>query len=444
MTIWEESLALSPRQVWARCAPLAHCLRSPWVRNSLCFGCAGVPVSWAPERCRAKKCQGRKYLNCGRSLSQQLSVCEAAGMEQSAIAWKMWSRSPKGQRTPPPRKPDFCCCAKQRGGSLHKSSTKENAANWEKKWGLAGPPRSIAFPHSGGRARLEAAGAASPGNPEGHDSAAETHIPAIPFDIFALYLRHVSLPRPRTMPSAPLYPCSMIGLGLGLPSALWDVCHSSASPLVTGWGWGAQGIWWQWCLSELWPFLCLRFAPGVGVKVLYPGETRTRKAERLSCPQAPCCPLIFLCVLLQKGGFPVGSDGRESARSAEDLGLILGWEDPLEKGMSTWSSVLAWRIPWTEESGGLLSMGSQRVGEDWMTFTSLSSKRVLAVRALPSFKALFQSLLSRELLLVRPGAMGTASFRLLLFKARSSYNKATGGWVLNVHSPSEWLGFFSV
>ena len=62
-----------------------------------------------------------------------------------------------------------------------------------------------------------------------------------------------------------------------------------------------------------------------------------------------------------------------------------------------------------------------------MTFTSLSSKRVLAVLALPSFKALFQSLLSRELLLVRPGAMGTASFRLLLFKARSSYNKATGG-----------------
>ena len=38
----------------------------------------------------------------------------------------------------------------------------------------------------------------------------------------------------------------------------------------------------------------------------------------------------------------------------------LGWEDPLEKGMATHSSILSWRIPWTEEPGGLLSMGSQK------------------------------------------------------------------------------------
>ena len=42
----------------------------------------------------------------------------------------------------------------------------------------------------------------------------------------------------------------------------------------------------------------------------------------------------------------------------------LGWEDPLEKGMATHSSILAWRTPWTEEPGGLQSMGSQRVGHD--------------------------------------------------------------------------------
>ena len=42
----------------------------------------------------------------------------------------------------------------------------------------------------------------------------------------------------------------------------------------------------------------------------------------------------------------------------------LGWEDPLEKGMATHSSILAWRIPWTEEPGRLQSMGSQRVGYD--------------------------------------------------------------------------------
>ena len=39
-------------------------------------------------------------------------------------------------------------------------------------------------------------------------------------------------------------------------------------------------------------------------------------------------------------------------------------EDPLEKGMATQSSILAWRIPWTEEPGGLLSMGSQRIGHN--------------------------------------------------------------------------------
>ena len=42
----------------------------------------------------------------------------------------------------------------------------------------------------------------------------------------------------------------------------------------------------------------------------------------------------------------------------------LGREDPLEKGMATCSSILAWRIPWTEEAGGLHTMGSQRVGHD--------------------------------------------------------------------------------
>ena len=42
----------------------------------------------------------------------------------------------------------------------------------------------------------------------------------------------------------------------------------------------------------------------------------------------------------------------------------LGWEDPLEKGLATHSSILAWRIPWTEEPGRLQSMGSQRVRQD--------------------------------------------------------------------------------
>ena len=45
----------------------------------------------------------------------------------------------------------------------------------------------------------------------------------------------------------------------------------------------------------------------------------------------------------------------------------LGQEDPLEEGMDTHSSILAWRIPWTQEPGGLQSMGSQSVGQNWVT-----------------------------------------------------------------------------
>ena len=55
----------------------------------------------------------------------------------------------------------------------------------------------------------------------------------------------------------------------------------------------------------------------------------------------------------------------------------LGWEDPLEKGMAAYSNILAWRIPWKEESRGLQSMESQRVGCDWATntFTLLVSSK---------------------------------------------------------------------
>ena len=48
-----------------------------------------------------------------------------------------------------------------------------------------------------------------------------------------------------------------------------------------------------------------------------------------------------------------------------DMGLIPGSGRSLEEGMATHSSTLAWRVPWTEEPGGLQSMGLQRVGHDW-------------------------------------------------------------------------------
>ena len=79
-------------------------------------------------------------------------------------------------------------------------------------------------------------------------------------------------------------------------------------------------------------------------------------------------------------GFPGGSVVKNLPANAEDAGNLgsipesgrfpggghgtLHWEDPLEKGMATHFIILAWEIPWTKEPGGLLPMGSQRVGLD--------------------------------------------------------------------------------
>ena len=62
--------------------------------------------------------------------------------------------------------------------------------------------------------------------------------------------------------------------------------------------------------------------------------------------------------------FPGGLDGKASAYNAGDWVRSLGWEDLLEKEMAAHSSILARKIPWTEEPGWLLSMWLQRVGHD--------------------------------------------------------------------------------
>ena len=66
-------------------------------------------------------------------------------------------------------------------------------------------------------------------------------------------------------------------------------------------------------------------------------------------------------------GFPDGSDGKESARNVGDPGSIPGLGRSLEEGMVTLFNVLAWEVQWTEEPGGLQSMGSQRVGQNLAT-----------------------------------------------------------------------------
>ena len=70
-------------------------------------------------------------------------------------------------------------------------------------------------------------------------------------------------------------------------------------------------------------------------------------------------------------GFPGDSVVKNLPAMWETWVRSLSWEDPLEKGMATYSSIFAWRIPWTEKPGGLQSMGLQRVRHDWVanTFT---------------------------------------------------------------------------
>ena len=80
--------------------------------------------------------------------------------------------------------------------------------------------------------------------------------------------------------------------------------------------------------------------------------------------------------------FPSGSDIKHLPMMQETWVGLLGWEDPLEKGMATHSSTFAWKIPWTEEPGRLQSIGLQRVGHDSATSLSLSAC-IQALEAVP-------------------------------------------------------------
>ena len=71
-------------------------------------------------------------------------------------------------------------------------------------------------------------------------------------------------------------------------------------------------------------------------------------------------------------GFPGGSEGKESARKVGGLSSIPGSEDSLEKKMAIHSSILAWKIRWTEELGRLQFIGSQRFGHNRATSLSFS------------------------------------------------------------------------
>ena len=83
---------------------------------------------------------------------------------------------------------------------------------------------------------------------------------------------------------------------------------------------------------------------------------------------------IFIILIMSLLGLPQWLSGKESACNAGatgNAGLIPGFEDPLEEGMAIHSGILAWRIPWPEEEGGLQSMELQRVRHDWSDLARL-------------------------------------------------------------------------
>ena len=99
-------------------------------------------------------------------------------------------------------------------------------------------------------------------------------------------------------------------------------------------------------------------------------------------PYIPFLPWIFQWCLKQNLSYTFFFHAAQMAKNLpamqETQVWSLGWEDPLEKRLATHSSILAWRILWTEEFGGLPSMGFQRVRHDWVTNTSTFSFRRLA------------------------------------------------------------------
>ena len=78
----------------------------------------------------------------------------------------------------------------------------------------------------------------------------------------------------------------------------------------------------------------------------------------------------------QLWNFPRGSASKNLPTLKETQVRILDQEDPLEEGMATGSSLLAWRIPWTEEPGGLQSMGLQRIRHDWSNWAHMHKEVV--------------------------------------------------------------------
>ena len=124
------------------------------------------------------------------------------------------------------------------------------------------------------------------------------------------------------------------------------------------------------------PFSFISSSIWASLVLLTPGHQSFFKINSLSL----CLPsnLKFLPTFSSQWASLVAQTVRNPPAMWTTCVQSLGWEDTLEKGMATRSSILAWRISWTEKPGGLQSMGSQRVRHNWATFTSLSSQYIFS------------------------------------------------------------------
>jgi len=141
-------------------------------------------------------------------------------------------------------------------------------------------------------------------------------------------------------------PCQLLSL-YSLPLAVWIKCHCShiRPALHQGSRPHACSPTQEHCFSNCLLYLqCFPFHWITHIGCYFSTHKEDQKKKRLKSPSV---------------GFPGGSGVKNSPAMQETRAWSLGWEDPLEKEMATHSSILAWRIPWTKESGGVQSVGSQ-------------------------------------------------------------------------------------
>ena len=111
-----------------------------------------------------------------------------------------------------------------------------------------------------------------------------------------------------------------------------------------------------WLLKKTW---FLNKIPTVHENVNKKVRSHPKPQSEIAITKTPFYLFIHIC------GLPQWLSSKESACNAGDVGSSPGWGDFLGDGMANHSSILAWRIPWTEKPGGLQLIGSQRVRHDW-------------------------------------------------------------------------------